>query len=46
MIADMISNKKLHSVVTELFIRSWKLKISLPFITQSHLRLNTTHFSP
>ena len=31
-IADMISNKKLHPVVTDLFIRSWKLNISLTFI--------------
>ena len=50
MIADMINNKKLHSVVTELFIRGRKLNISLAFITQSYfkvakdLRLNSTHF--
>ena len=50
MIADMIGNKKLNSIVTELFIRSRKLNISLAFITQSHskipkvVRLNTTHF--
>ena len=48
-IADMIHNKKLDSVVTELFIRSRKLNISLVFITQSYfifpkdVRLNTTH---
>ena len=30
--ADMISNKKLNSVVTELFIRGRKLNISLVFI--------------
>ena len=35
MIADMINNKKLNSVVTELFIRGRKLNISLVFITQS-----------
>ena len=35
MIADMISNKKLNSVVTELFIRCRKLNISLVFISQS-----------
>ena len=35
MIADMINNKKLNSVVTELFIRGRKLNISLAFITQS-----------
>ena len=50
MIADMINNKKLNSVVNELFIRCRKLNISLVFITQSYfkipkdLRLNTTHF--
>ena len=50
MIADMIQNKKLNSIVTELFIRGRKLNISLVFITQScfkvpkDVRLNTTHF--
>ena len=50
MIADMINNKKLNSVVTELFIRGRKLNISLVFITESYfkvstdVRLNTTHF--
>ena len=50
MIADMINNKKLNSVVTELFIRGRKLNISLVFITQSYfkvpkdVRLNFTHF--
>ena len=34
-IADMINNKKLNSVVTELFIRVRKLNIYLVFITQS-----------
>ena len=34
MIADMIHNKKLHSIVTELFIRGKKLNSSLVFITQ------------
>ena len=49
MIADMIHNKKLNSIVTELFIRGRKLNISLVFITQSYfkvpkdVRLNTTH---
>ena len=33
MIADMIHNKKLDSIVTELFIRGRKLNISLVFIT-------------
>ena len=50
MIADMIHNKKLNSMVTELFIRERKLNISLVFITQSYfkvpkdVRLNTSHF--
>ena len=49
MIADMIHNKKLDSIVTELFIRGRKLNISLVFVTQSYfkipkdVRLNTTH---
>ena len=45
MITDMINNKKLNSVVTELFIRGRKLNISLVFITQSYfkVRLNTTY---
>ena len=34
-IADMINNKKLNQVVTELFIRGRKLNISIAFITQS-----------
>ena len=50
MIADMLSNKKLNPVVTELFIRDRKLKISVTFITQSYfcvskdIRLNSTHY--
>ena len=46
----MVNNKKLNPVVTELFIRSRKLNISIFFITQSYfkvpkeVRLNTTHF--
>ena len=50
MIADMINNKKLNSIITELFIRGRKLNISLVFITQSYfkvpkdVRLNSTHF--
>ena len=49
MIADMIHNKKLNSIVTELFIRGSKLNIFL-FTTQSYfkvpkdVRLNTSHF--
>ena len=38
MIADMINNKKLDSVVTELFIRGRKLNISIVFITQSYFK--------
>ena len=50
MIADMIKNKELNSIVTKLFIRGRKLNISLVFITQSYfkvpkdVRLNTTNF--
>ena len=50
MIADMIHNKKLNSIVTEMFIGGRKLNISLVFITQSYfkipkdIRLNTSHF--
>ena len=50
MIANMIQNEKLNSIVTELFIRGRKLNTSLVFITWSYLkvprdvRLNTTHF--
>ena len=49
-VADMINNKKLNSVTTDLFIRGRKLNISLIFITQSYfkvvkdVRLNSTHF--
>ena len=49
MIADMLSNKNLNLIVTELFIRGRKLNISLVFITQSYFkvprkaRLVTTH---
>ena len=34
MIADMIHNKTLNSIATELFIRGRKLNISLVFSTQ------------
>ena len=50
MILDMINNKKLNPVVTELFIRGKKLNISVVFITQSYfkvpkdVRLNSTYF--
>ena len=39
MIADMINNKKLNPVVTELFIRGRKLDISIVFITQSYFKV-------
>ena len=50
-IADMNNNKKLNSIVTELFIRGRKLNIFLVCITQSYfkvpkdVRLNSIHFS-
>ena len=48
-IADMINNKKLNLVVTELFIRGRHLDISIVFITPSYFKvlkdvgLNSTH---
>ena len=36
----MIHNKKLNSIVTELFIRDRKLNIFLVFITQSYFRVS------
>ena len=48
--ADMMNNRKLNPIVTELFIRGKKLNISIVFITQSYfkvpkdVRLNSTHF--
>ena len=50
MIADMLSNKKLNPIVTELFIRGRKLNISLVFIKQSYcavpknIRLHSAHY--
>ena len=50
MIADMLSNKKLNPIVTELFITRRKLNISLVFITQSYfavpkyIRLKSIHY--
>ena len=50
MIADLINNKKVNLVLTELFIRNRKLNISIVFVTQSyfkvpkHVTLNSTHF--
>ena len=49
-IPDVINNKKLNSVVTNLFIRGRRLNISLVSITQSYfkvpknVRRNSTHF--
>ena len=46
----MINNKKLNSIITELFIRCRKLNISLVFIRQSYFKVpknvrnNSTHF--
>ena len=50
MIADILSNKKVNPITTELFIRRRKLNISLVFITQfyfavpKNIRLNLTHY--
>ena len=50
MITDMMNNRRLDSIVTELFFRDRKLNIFLVFITQSYfkvpkdVRLNTTNF--
>ena len=50
MIADMLSNKKISLIVTELFIRGRKLNIFLVFVTQSYfavpknITLNPTHY--
>ena len=39
MIAGMINNKRLNSLVTELFIRGRKLNISIVFITKSYFKV-------
>ena len=50
MIADMLSDKKVNPIVTELSIRARKQNISLVFITQSYfavpkdIRLNSTDY--
>ena len=50
MITDMLSNKKLNLIVTELFLKGKKPNISLVFITQSYftvpknVRQNSTHY--
>ena len=49
-IADMINNKILNPIETELFIRDRTLNISILFITQSYfkvpknVRINSSHF--
>ena len=49
MIADIMTNKKFHSIFKELFIRCRKINISFVFITQSYfsvpkdVRLDSTH---
>ena len=49
-IADILNNKKLNLIVTELFIRGRKLNISIVFMTQSYFKvskdvsLNSTTF--
>ena len=50
MIAAMLSNKILNSIVTELFIRAKQLNIYIVFITQSYfsvtknIKLSYTHY--
>ena len=50
MIVDIMTNKKLESIIKELFISCRKLNISIAFITQSYFRtpkdarLNSTHY--
>ena len=50
MFSDMLSNKKLNSIIIELFIRGRKLNISLVFITKSYfavpknIKLNSAHY--
>ena len=49
MIANMVNNKKLNPIVTDLFIRDRKRNVSIVFITQSYfkvpkdVRLNPTY---
>ena len=50
MIADIMTNKKLQTIIKELFIRCRKINISLLFTTQSYfcvpkdVRLSATHY--
>ena len=49
MIAEIMTDKRIQSIIKELFIRCRKLNISLVFIIQSYfsvpkdVRLNSTH---
>ena len=49
-ISDVLPNKKLNPIVTELFIRGRKLNIFLAFVTESYfalpknVRLNSRHY--
>ena len=50
MIAEIMSNKKIQTIIKELFIRCRKSNISFVFTTQSYfcvpkdVRLNSTHY--
>ena len=50
MVAEILCNKKLNPIVSELFINRAKINIFLVFIRQSsfavskHIRLNSTHY--
>ena len=49
MISDMLRNKKVNPIVTELFIRGRKLNISpfyytILFFCSKNIRLNSTHY--
>ena len=50
MIVDIMTNKGFQAIIKELFIRCWKLNISLVFITQPYfsvpkdVRLNSTPY--
>ena len=50
MIVDMLSNKNLNPIVTELFVKGTKLSITLIFITKFSfsvlkiMRLNSTYY--
>ena len=50
MISDIMTNKKIQSIIKELFIRCRKLNISLVFVKQSYfsvptvVRLNSTQY--